>query len=157
MNSTITKILSALSFLLMGVSVVLVILFYAKNAQVTAGEGEFALIIEQLGPALEYFIIWTYFLLGVAVIASILFPILNIFSNPKGAVKSLIGVVIFVVVILISWAMADDTVLYMPSYEGDGNVPGTLKFAGMALITMYIMLVAAIASILATEVAKIFK
>ncbi len=156
MNSTLTKVLTGLSFVLVGISVLLVILFYMKNASISS-DADFKSQMESFGMSLEYYIIWTYLLLGVATAGAIIFPVLGMLTNPKGAVKTLISIAFFAVVVLIAYSLADDTVLKIPGYTGGDNIPSRLKFAGASIYAMYFFFVIAVASILVAEVSKIFK
>lgn len=156
MNGTITKILQAFSFLMMGISVILVIMFYVKNSGIPA-DADFQTQMTEFGASLEYYMVWTYILLFIAAIGAVCSPIINIVSNPKGAVKTLIALVAFAVVIFIAYSVSDSTPLSIPGYTGSDNVPSMIKFAGTGLITMYVMLAAAVASIFYIEIAKIFK
>lgn len=140
----------------MGVSVVLVILFYVKSSGIPS-KTEFAEQITLFGASLEYYMVWTYILIITATAGAVVFPILNIITNPKGAVKTLVGVALFAVVIFVAFALADNTVMEIPAYTGEDNVPDTLKWSGAVLYTMYILLIGAIVSIFYVEVAKIFK
>ena len=44
---------------------------------------------------------WAYILCGIAIIAAIIFPVIRLFTRPKQAMKSFIGLAGVVVVILI--------------------------------------------------------
>ena len=48
---------------------------------------------------------WAYILFGIAIIAAIIFPIIRLFSRPKQAMKSFIGLAVVVVVVLIAYSI----------------------------------------------------
>jgi hypothetical protein len=156
MNGTLSKILTGLSVLLIAASVLLTILFYIRNSGVNP-DASFEVQMKQLGSSLEYFIYWGYFLLIAAAGFALIFPLVKMVINPKSAVKAFIGIVIFAIVIFISYSFADDAVMKIPGYNGPANVPETLKLTGTGIFTMYIMMALAIFSILYTEIVGLFK
>ena len=81
---------------------------------------------------------WAYILFGIAIIAAIIFPIIRLFSRPKQAMKSFIGLAVVVVVVLIAYAMADGTPMKIIGYNGPDNVPSMLILSDTIIYTMYI-------------------
>ena len=75
---------------------------------------------------------WAYVLCGIAVCASMAFPIVRLFTRPKEAVKSFIGVIAIGVVVLIAYSFADGTPLKLQGYFGTDNVPTMLIYIGRA-------------------------
>ena len=79
-----------------------------------------------------------YGLFAVAVIATIVAAIFQFGSalkdNPVSAIKSLIGLILLVLVMVVSWAMGSEETLRMPGYDGTENVPFWLKLTDMFLI-----------------------
>mgnify|MGYP000133497847 FL=1 len=73
------------------------------------------------------------------------------------AIKSLLGLILIIVVLVISWAMGSDQPLVMPGYDGAENVPFWLKLTDMFLYTIYIMMGAMILLIFGFGIAKKFK
>ena len=69
---------------------------------------------------------WAYILCGIAIIAAIIFPVIRLFTRPKQAMKSFIGLAGVVVVILIGYALADGTPIKLVGYTGPDNVPSML-------------------------------
>ena len=69
---------------------------------------------------------WAYILCGIAIIAAIIFPVIRLFTRPKHAMKSFIGLAGVVVVILIGYALADGTPIKLVGYTGPDNVPSML-------------------------------
>ena len=139
MNFSISKIISIILYVLLGISTLLGILFYIK-------------IIDE-----ELFLIWMYILAGIAAVSAIVFPVIFLVKYPKNAKKSLTGIIAIVVIIGIAYFIASDEILTLPGYTGLDNVPSMLKFAGTILFTMYILAIAAVASIFYVEIAKYFK
>ena len=52
---------------------------------------------------------WLYLLIGFAAVVTVLLPMINIVKDPKGAVKSLIGLGIVAVVLALCYALSDTT------------------------------------------------
>ena len=103
-------------------------------------------------------LIWAYILILITLIASIIFPLISVLTNPKGLLRLgavLVGAAILVV---ISYLMSNDTPLDIIGYSGTGNSdPGTLKMIDTVLFVTYILFGMAFASILYAIVSKAFK
>ena len=103
-------------------------------------------------------LIWAYILILITFIASIIFPLISVLTNPKGLLRLgavLVGAAILVV---ISYLMSNDTPLDIIGYSGTGNSdPGTLKMIDTVLFVTYILFGMAFASILYAIVSKAFK
>ena len=106
-------------------------------------------------------IYWMYILFGIAVIITIAAAIYQFVTgfidSPMTAIKSLLGLILIIVVLVISWAMGSDQPLVMPGYDGAENVPFWLKLTDMFLYTIYIMMGAMILLIFGFGTAKKFK
>ena len=106
-------------------------------------------------------IYWMYILFGIAVIITIAAAIYQFVTgfidSPMTAIKSLLGLILIIVVLVISWAMGSDQALVMPGYDGAENVPFWLKLTDMFLYTIYIMMGAMILLIFGFGIAKKFK
>lgn len=86
-----------------------------------------------------------YGLLGFAVVVTIIGFIMQfgaaLKDNPANAIKSLIGVILFIAVLVISWAIASDQPLDIVGYEGTENRdPFWLKITDMFLYSLYFLL-----------------
>lgn len=100
---------------------------------------------------------WAYVLFVIAIIAAIIFPITRLFTRPKQAMKSFIGLVALAVVILFAYLLADGTPLQIVGYTGPDNVPSRLIFSDTIIYTMYFLFAGAIIAILATELLRKFR
>ena len=93
-----------------------------------------------------------YGLFAVAVIATIVAAIFQFGSalkdNPVSAIKSLIGLILLVLVMVVSWAMGSEETLRMPGYDGTENVPFWLKLTDMFLYSIYFLLGATVVAII---------
>lgn len=100
---------------------------------------------------------WAYVLFVIAIIAAIIFPITRLFTRPKQAMKSFIGLVALAVVILFAYLLADGTPMQIVGYTGPDNVPSRLIFSDTIIYTMYFLFAGAIIAILATELLRKFR
>lgn len=102
-------------------------------------------------------LLWAGILAGITALLSLVFPIINMVTNPGSIKKTLITLVGVAILLFVAWLLASDEILDMPHYEGKDNVPSTLKLAGTGIITAFILAVLAILSILYSEIVKYFK
>lgn len=138
-NSSLSTILKVLSWLLMGVSAILTVLFYVG-------------IISE-----EPFIIWAYILFGLAGLTALVFPIYFFIGNPKNALNTLFGIGIMVVVFGAGYALADSTPIISPTNDPNFNNFNVLVLTDAGLIGTYIMFGAALLLLIYTGVRSVFK
>lgn len=133
------KYIKYIGYAMLGISVlVLILAFFSKGDS-----------------GIDLMLYWTYVLLGLTILAALLFPLINIVTNPKGAIRSLIGLVIIAAVLVVSYAVSSDTPIITPVATFDN--PFTLKFTDMGLYTTYIALGAALLAVLFGEIRAMFK
>ncbi|MCD7969642.1 MAG: hypothetical protein LUF87_04750 [Alistipes sp.] len=133
------KILAILKYALLAISVIVVAIVMIN------GEASVDTILN-----------WSYVLFGLAVVVTLFFPILNLAQNPKGALRSLIGLALLVVVVGVAYALAGTTPV--PNSEGGFFTNTTeLKVSDTGLITTYIALALAIIVVVAGEIRNSFK
>lgn len=106
-------------------------------------------------------IYWIYILLGVTIVVTILAAIFqfatSFMDSPKEAIKSLIGLIAMVVLLVVTYSIGSGEPLVLPAYDGTDNVPFWLKITDMFLYSFYFMMGAAILLILGFGIAKKFK
>ncbi|MEL5895240.1 hypothetical protein AAE250_17305 [Bacteroides sp. GD17] len=99
-----------------------------------------------------------YALLAVAIIATVVGVVFQFGSalkdNPGAALKSLIGLIILVAVVIIAWAMGSDEPLNIPGYDGSDNVPFWLKITDMFLYSIYILFAGTVLAIIFSSIKK---
>lgn len=157
MNKSIAQKLGQVFFyILLAVSVVLVVVFYVNTGNINPDDAT-SKQMSDLGPILNTFTYWTYFMVAAAIFFTLIFPIANMVSNPKSGLKTLASLAILALVLFIGYQLADDTVMRIPGYDGDDNVPERLKLTGMGIYTMYIMLGGALAAMLFSTISKLFR
>ena len=97
---------------------------------------------------------WAYILFGIAAIAALIFPVARLFTRPKQAMKSFIGFLGIVVIVLLAYAMADGTPMDIVGYSGPDNVPSRLIFSDTILYTMYFLCIGVVIAIAVTEIIR---
>lgn len=106
-------------------------------------------------------IYWMYILFVIVIVATLVAAIYkfgaNLKDSPKSAMKSLMGLVLMVVVLMFSWSIGSGEALVIPGYEGTENVPFWLKITDMFLYTLYIEVGAMILLMIGFGVAKKLK
>jgi hypothetical protein len=91
----------------------------------------------------------------IAALGAIVLPLISALSNPKGLVKSGLGVVAIVVIYFIAYAISGAEVT--AEYAEHDVGPELSKAVGGTLIMAYILLGVSISGIFFTEISKIFK
>ncbi len=152
MSDKIRKIISIILYVLMGISLVLVIMFYfGKVVPGTEGTNmEEPVITGKI-------LIWAAILVLLTAGLAVVFPIMHLISNPKSAKQFLFVLLGVAILIFIAYSLASNEVLEIPGYIGKDNVPGTLKFVGTGLFLTYILSGLAVLSILYSEISNYFK
>ncbi|SRR6056297_21283 len=104
--------------------------------------------------AMNGMFIITYILLGLAILASLLFTLKNLFSNPQGLKKTLFVVGGFLLVVGISYVLSSGTDV-SPEYLAMSD-EGTVKNIGMGLNVFFILTIIAIVSLIIPAVKNMF-
>lgn len=104
---------------------------------------------------IEIFLYVTYLLIGVAVVAAIVLPLINAAGNPKALMRSGMGVIGLVVVFFIGYAVSGGDLL--PTSVENGVTESGQKMIGGLIIMTYILTVLAIIGIVVAGVTKSFK
>lgn len=155
-NVTLSRISQILGYVLLAVSVVLGVIFFMHTGDIDPDAAKSEQIL-QVGPILNYFLLWATILTGLAAFFTFIFPIGKMIINPKRAIKSFIMIVVFAIMIFLAWSFSSDELLTIPGYDGHDNVPERLKLAGTIIYTMYILLAGVLLTIIYSEVSKVFK
>ena len=99
-----------------------------------------------------------YGLFALTVVAMVAAFILQFGSalkdNPVKALKSLVGVILLVVVMIVAWSMGSGEQMNIPGYSGTDNVPFWLKVTDMFLYTIYFLLGATVLAMLFSSIKK---
>jgi hypothetical protein len=94
---------------------------------------------------LDSFLMYAYVLLGIAIVAVIGLPLINLFDNPKGLKKILFSLVAVVVLVGVSYLLASGAPLSNANLHPTENV---LKLTDTGLIVTYILIAISFLSIL---------
>lgn len=100
------------------------------------------------------FIVWSYVLLILAIVAALAGAVISAIVNPKGIKGTAIGLGVMLVVVGISYALSSGEVL--EKYP-DGITETASKWSGTGLYVFYILFVLAILSIIYSAISKAFK
>ena len=99
-----------------------------------------------------------YAVFGIAIAAPLLGAIFQfgaaLKDNPANAIKSLLGLVLLVVVLVVAWSMGDGTPMQIQGYSGTDNVPFWLKLTDMFLYSIYILLFVTVVAIIVSGIKK---
>ncbi len=109
----------------------------------------------QDSPLINISIYLTYVLFVIALIAAIVFPLIQTFSDLKKAKGTLIGIVALVGVLLLAFLLSPAET--GPFYDKFGISPTGSKVIGGGLLGTYLVFAGAVISILYTEIVKWFK
>lgn len=94
---------------------------------------------------------WATALVIIAAVAALAFPIARLVTRPAQALKTLIPILLFAVIVLIAYFMADGTPMKIVGYSGADNVPNRLVLTDTVLKTMYMLFGLAVLSIFGSE------
>lgn len=138
MTDKISKYASLVLYVLMAVSALLAVLFYAGT-------------IES-----DTLLRWGYILLIAGVIIALASPIVGFISNPKGVVKLLVSIGLVAVIAIVSYSLSGNTFSDV-KLQTLNITAETSRWVGMGLLFTYILAVLSLLTILYSSVIKIFK
>lgn len=96
--------------------------------------------------AMNFMFIITYILLGFAVVVSLVFTLKNLFANPQNLKKTLMVIGGFLVVVIISYALASGTDVSIEEMadRGISTTESTIRRIGTGLNMFFILVLIAI-------------
>lgn len=100
----------------------------------------------------------TYILLGIAVIASLLFTLKNLFANPKSLKKTLMVIGGFLLVVAIAYVLASGTDVSIEDMAASGitTSESTIRNIGAGLNVFLILTVVAVALMVIPSIKNLF-
>ena len=103
-------------------------------------------------------LVWAYILVILTAIAALLFPLIAVFSNPRGLIR-LAGVLVgAAILVVVSYLMSSTTPIDIIGYTGTANSdPGTLRMVDTTLFVVYMLFGIALLSILYSIISRAFK
>jgi hypothetical protein len=103
-------------------------------------------------------LIWAYILVIITLIASVVFPLISVISNPKALIRFLAVLAGAAVLVVISYLVSSDASIDIIGYTGtDNSDPGKLKMIDTVLFVTYMLFGLALASILYAIISRAFK
>ncbi len=137
-NNSAIKIINYIFYFLFTVSIALGVVFMINSNE-------------------DILLIWTYGLSIFAIGSVVVFAFINIFSSKKSMMSSLIVFAIFGVLMLISYAMANDAIP-LDAAGVPVNITATVsRWSGATLYMLYILLGLSFLSLIYTEIRSAFK
>jgi uncharacterized membrane protein len=101
-------------------------------------------------------IYWSYFLVGLAVVITLGFVVKNFFQSSKQSsssiFKSLLPIIGFILLFVVSWLLGSDQELKIIGYEGAENVGFWSRFTDMMIFPIYVMAIGIILTIIGTSI-----
>lgn len=102
-------------------------------------------------------LIYAYIIFAIALVLAVVFPVINIVSNPRGAMRTLIGLGAMIVIFGASYLLASDAPVPNPAENGFFTNPAMLKLTDVGLYSAYAILAIAILVILWGEIRSAVK
>ncbi len=125
-NDKSKLIIDIFLYIILAISVILTVIFYTKIPDLQVST-----------KPLDYYLYWGYLLTAITMfVAFIVGPIIGFIQNPKSAIKALIGLVLFAIIVGIAASLAS------PEPTPDVLItasPQAWKWADILLYTMYIL------------------
>lgn len=97
-----------------------------------------------------------YIAFGLSLVFAIVFPVIQIFADPKAAVRSLIGVGILIALWFVAYALSDNsfTPMELEKMKTTANIS---VMVGAGLIYTYFIFAIAIVAIIYASISSLFK
>jgi Zn-dependent protease with chaperone function len=147
------KITTIMLWVILGISLILIISLLSNLDANVADEGMSSWISTNL--------YWSYVLLGISVVASLVLEFLNTISDKSATKSALIALGFLGAVVLISYIFSDSEI---PKFYGaekfveDGTItPTVMLWTGTGLIATYILSALSIIAIVWSNISRIFK
>lgn len=148
----ISRISSIVLYVIMGISVVLTVLFFAGGwVPGTKGTN----MAEPLNT--DYLLIWNVVLLVLALILTLAFTVISLLMHPRSAIRSFIILAAAGVIIFISYQFSSGEPLKLINYSGPDNIPSTLKIVDTGLFLTYFLVIIAFGAIIYNEISTALK
>lgn len=157
-NQNIFKYIKILLYVLMGLGVVVFVYWLIMSMVQPQMSTEFPGYTVGNANGVGAMLTYTYFIAAIALIVALAFPLINIIKNPKGAMRSLIGMGAMIVVLGVGYLLSivntsSSPDARIPNIAEGGYFPlGAERLADVGLYAAYIMLVAAFLLIIGSEV-----
>ena len=157
MNNKAFKYVKYLSYLLLLLGVGVFAYFVIASVMFPEPSTEFPVGTVGSAMGVDVMLIYAYIIFAIALVLAIVFPLINIISNPKGAMRTLVGLVVMIVIFGISYLCSSDTPVPNPAANGYFDNPVTLRLTDVGLYAGYAMFALTLLVILRGEIRSAFK
>lgn len=157
MNNKIYKYIKYLSYLMLALGVAVFVYFIVASSMYPEQSMEFPVGTVGNAMGVNVMLIYTYIIFAVAIVLAVVFPMINIVTNPKGAMRTLIGLAAMIVIFGISYLLASDAPVPNPAENGFFDNPMVLKLTDVGLYATYATLLLSFAVIIWGEVRSAIK
>lgn len=140
MNNKIFKYIKYLSYLILVLGVAVFVYFMAASAMYPEQAMEFPVGTVGNVMGVNVMLIYTYIIFAISVVLAVVFPLINIVTNPKGAMRTLIGLGAMIVIFGISYLLASDAPIANPAENGFFDNSAVLKLTDVGLFATYAVL-----------------
>lgn len=152
--SKLIERVSGLTVLLLGIiSVILVALMYIGGNADSLVIGEETLTVPKFTDPLLY---WSYFLvvlaIGITISLTIYGFVKTLIASPASALKTLIPLILFAVIFIVSWMLGSAEKISIIGYEGTENVGFWAKFSDMLIYSSYVLFLALLVTIVGASI-----
>jgi len=139
MSKLTEKIPGLLGLLLVVVSILIVLMVYlGGNADSILNAAGEAMTVPKYTDTLLF---WIYILFGAALVFTVGLALLgfvkSLIANPVSALKSLVPIVLFALVFVVSWNLGSEEKMSIIGYDGTGNEGVWAKFTDMVIYSIY--------------------
>lgn len=152
-DKSLSRITGIVAIVLLAVSIILVGLVYLGGYEGELKVGEDILEIPKYANSL---IIWCYVLLGATAFFTILFALIkfvkNIIVNPKSGIKTIVTLIVFALIFIISWNAGSPDKVSILGYEGNQNEGFWAQFADMIIYAAYSLFAVVILAIVGSRI-----
>ncbi len=151
MEKNITvRVFKIISLILILIAVVSIVFLWAQ------GESEIKENLSLQNRILNPYFITAYIAFGLCVVLALLFPIINIISEPKNAVRVLVGLGALVLIGIISYLLSSNEFSALQLLEYEVSESGS-RLIGAAVIATYFIACASVIAVLYAELSNLFK
>lgn len=153
MNNALDKIPRILLYVLMALCIVFGLMFYAGGSE---GSLEVAGDFLDIPRYTDLFLYWNYILVILAIVITLVVVLvsyaISLKYTPKRAIRTLVYVCVFVLILVVSWFLGSPEELPIVGYEGTDNVGFWAQCTDMIIYSVYILVVAVIATIIGAAI-----
>jgi hypothetical protein len=158
MSKIVEKVPGIAALILGIISVLLVALIYVGGNAEPLMVGEDALTNPNFTDPLLF---WSYFLLilsvGLTLILTLVGFLKNLIENPAAAMKTLLPLIVFVLVFVVSWFLGSTEKISIIGYEGTENEGFWAQFSDMLIFASYALFIALSATIVGASLYRKYK